>query len=269
VTTFDLADLDDFRPDEIAKNDNRPTPDENMAALESWAEEQLAPFRNDAAYVVFDIETGPRPEDEMKALFHEKTLEEFADGCDKRWKPDTVAVKYEEYKAVAWQQFVEKAALSPITGRVLLVGVLWSEKPLFIDQADERALLESWWDMVDHWLADKVPMIGHDSNRFDLAFLIRRSWHLGVSVPAEVRQGRYWNPLFRDTKEAWTFGDQGHVSLNTLGEFFGCGQKTEGVSGGDFAKLWFGTAEERQLALDYNAQDLRLTAAVAAKMGMV
>jgi hypothetical protein len=61
-----------------------------------------------------------------------------------------------------------------------------------------------------------------------------------------------------------------------LGQFFGVGQKTEGIEGADFAKLWFGTmegmgtpAEQRAKAIEYNDQDLRLTAAIAEKMGMM
>jgi len=78
--------------------------------------------------------------------------------------------------------------------------------------------------------------------------------------------------------EWWACGSRDTVKLNTLGEFFGVGQKTEGVSGKDFSRLWngqmpaeaWGTPEQQRLkALEYNGTDLKLTAAIAAKMGML
>lgn len=276
VTTFDLGDVEESI-ESVATVDKTHSA---MPELEAWADEQLAPRQNANGYVVWDIETGPRPEEELAAIYHEKTLEEFADGCDKRWKPDTVAAKFEEYKVTAWQQFVEKAALSPLTGRVLLIGCLWpwSDEPFYIDHGDEVSILVDWWDIVEQRVADKVPMIGHNSNGFDLPFVLRRSWCLGISVPPDVQQGRYWNPLFRDTMERWNCGARDYAKLDVLGGFFGVGKKTEGVEGKDFAKLWFGQMpaekwgtpeQQRAKALEYNGQDLKLTAAVAAKMGMI
>jgi hypothetical protein len=73
--------------------------------------------------IVWDIETGGLPEEELKKLYHEKSAEEFAADCDKRWKPETVTAKYEEYKVTAWAEFQERAALSAITGRVVAIGL--------------------------------------------------------------------------------------------------------------------------------------------------
>jgi DNA polymerase elongation subunit (family B) len=239
---------------------------DRLETLDEWAEEQLSqPF----GPLFFDIETGPRPEEELRQLYHEKTLEEFSDTCDKRWKPETVAAKFKEYQATAWQEFVSRAALSPTTGRVLLIGALNNGNFRGFGKDDEAANIIAFWDVVAEAMSRKVRIIGHNSNSFDLPFLVRRSWLLGVPVPRETRQGRYWNPLFVDTMEVWGCGSRDFTSLNALGAAFGVGQKTEGVNGGDFAKLWFGSADDRRLAIDYNEQDLRLTAAIAAKMGLM
>jgi hypothetical protein len=237
--------------------------------LETWAEEQLSRPDKSSGPLFFDVETGPRPEEELRAMYHEKTLDEFSATCDKRWKPETVAQKFEEYKATAWQDFVGRAALSATTGHVLLIGVLNNGGFHGFGEDDESANLAMFWDLVVDQMDLLLHIIGHNSNNFDLPYLVRRSWLLGVPVPREVRQGRYWNPLFIDTMDAWSFGAREYTSLNDIGRFFGVGQKTEGICGGDFARLWFGTAEERKAALDYNEQDLRLTAAIAAKMGLV
>ena len=272
LDTFDLGDLIDGEPETV------PAPPVSIE-LNEWADKIVnAGEKLDAVF--YDIETGPRPEDELRQLFREKTEEEFAATCDKRWKPDTVAAKYREYQAKAWGEFVDKAALSPVTGRVLLIGLVkdgdFSGIGNHKEPAVETAVLGLFWLKIAEWLAAKLPIIGHNSNSFDLPFLIRRSWLLGVDVPPEVRQGRYWHPLFRDTMEVWSCGGREYTSLNDLGKAFELGQKTEGVHGRDFHRWWFGTMEgagtpeeQRLKALEYCEQDVRLTAAVAAKMGMM
>jgi len=252
--------------------DDEPTLADKPAesAVEKWADEQLSkPSASGSGPLFFDIETGPRPEEELKQLYHEKTLDEFADGCDKRWKAETVAQKFDEYKASAWQEFVRRAALSATTGRVLLIGLI--RDGLFIPLGDdsEAENIGQFWSLVEDAIATKTRIIGHNSHSFDLPFLARRSWLLGVPIPREVRQGRYWHPLFVDTMDAWQFGAREYTSLNDIGRFFGVGQKTEGFDGKDFAKFWFGSPAERQQAIAYNETDLRLTAAIAAKMGLV
>lgn len=269
-----MTDLFEFDLDIGGDGDNEPDRPPPATTLETWAEEQLAkspPPSPGSGQLFFDIETGGRPDEELRSIYHEKTLEEFAATCDKRWKAETVAAKFEEYRVTAWQEFVRKAALSATTGRVLLIGTLNSGNfHGFGDISDNEAvILVTFWDLVTDALEAKLRIIGHNSNSFDLPFMVRRSWLLGVPVPREIRQGRYWNPLFLDTMEAWSFGAREYTSLNDIGRFFGVGQKTEGVKGGDFARLWFGTEEEHKQALDYNEQDLRLTAAIAEKMGLV
>jgi hypothetical protein len=244
-------------------------PPESPSPLEKWADEQLSKLPVSGP-LFFDIETGGRPEEELRALYHEKTLEKFSATADKRWKPETVAAKFEEYKVTAWQEFVDRAALSPTTGRVLLIGLLNGKfKPLGDGEGEAETIIR-FWDWVDFAIGTKRRIIGHNSAAFDLPFLVTRSWLLGVPVPREIRQGRYWNPLFVDTMEAWFFGERNkYIKLNALGQLFNVGQKTEGFDGKDFAKFWFGTPEEHQQAIDYNETDLRLTAAIAAKMGLV
>jgi hypothetical protein len=277
METFDLFGLSDT-PETAATAATTDSNDvEPRMELEQWAEDQLSRGTSDRP-AFFDIETGPRDEAELRDIYHEKTADEFAADCDKRWKPDTVATKYEEYKVRAWREFVDRAALSPLTGRVLLIGML---QPLghtsYFYEPTEAEFLGLFWEHVEAHLADKRPLIGHNSNSFDLPFLVRRSWYLGVPVPAAIRLGRYWHPLFRDTMEQWNCGARDFVKLNALGKFFGVGQKTEGVNGGDFHRLWFGQMpadqwgtpeQQRAKAIEYNGQDLRLTAAVAARMGM-
>jgi hypothetical protein len=306
---FDLLDVDVDSVQETAEpldTNNQ----ETLAELNQWADEQLA--SGSQAPAIFDIETGPRPLEEIECFYETTEYQPppqlppwdesmFKPGNAKRQellvqKRDEQVAAYTERLAnevteranhkAEWEakeadskaKWFEKAALSPVTGRVLLIGVLVDGKPIFIGGPDEAENLREFWENVDELITAKTSMIGHNSTGFDLPFLVRRSWALGVSVPREVRQGRYWHPLFKDTMEIWNCGGRDYIKLNLLGKIFGVGQKTEGVEGKDFSKLWFGEmpaeqwgtpAEQRAKAIEYNGQDLILTAAVAAKMGMV
>jgi hypothetical protein len=103
--------------------------------------------------------------------------------------------------------------------------------------------------------------------------LIRRSWLLGVDIPDGIFDGnwRYLDRTFVDTMQRWQAGnyrDQ-FVSLDRLGKALGIGGKTEGVDGGDFARLYFGTEEEHAKSLEYLIRDVELTWQVAGRLGVV
>ena len=293
--TFDLTGLDEAPSSSSATATAADRADE----LDAWATGVInqAVTSECSRAVIFDIETGPRPLAEIEHFYQppealppwDDSMVKYGNAKREELRAEKRAEQFAAYqvlldshgpKMLAHKaEWLSKAALSPVTGRVLLIGTLASDdKPLFFDYDDEREILSDFWEATERTLADRIPIIGHNSNGFDLPFLVRRSWMLGVPVPREVRQGRYWNPLFRDTMEVWNCGARDYVKLNALGDCFGVGQKTEGVSGGDFSKLWFGELpfeqwgtpeDQRRKAYEYNAQDLRLTAAIAAKMGML
>jgi hypothetical protein len=74
-----------------------------------------------------------------------------------------------------------------------------------------------------------------------------------------LRQGRYWNDLVVDLREVWQLGDsRAHGSLASICRHLGLGEKAG--NGADFSLLW---NTDRQAAIDYCLQDVRLTQAVA------
>ncbi len=116
-------------------------------------------------------------------------------------------------------------------------------------------------------------LVGANIIQFDLPFLIHRSWILGVDIPSTVCQFGKWgnfDPLFIDIREWWQLGQRNgcESSLDVMARALGCGCKTEGIDGGNFARLWFGTPEERQQATGYLLNDLQLTADVATRLGV-
>lgn len=121
-------------------------------------------------------------------------------------------------------------------------------------------------------------MVGHNIFEFDIPFLIRRSWLLGVEVPDDVMDhtGRYPSKWFIDTANVWRCGSRSaeYIKLDQLAKALGVGGKVvdettgEAMSGKDFARLYFGTSEERGRALDYLAGDVDVTRRVASRLGI-
>jgi len=198
--------------------------------------------------LILDIETGPGPLAKIEPL-----LPPIA--APSNWKDPA---KIEAYLAEKRESLIADAALSAVTGRVLAVGLLRDADPWFITDENEGDLLGKTWRELDCRKAGEsvVTFCGH---RFDLPFLARRSWALGVPVPVWFpRDGRFPRRAFTDLAEVWACGDRSEtISLDRLAKLVGLPGKTG--DGADFARLF---ATDRKAALDYLANDLRLTRAI-------
>jgi len=246
-------------------------------------------------FVTFDGETGPLPDAMLKKLCppfeppahpgkfdpkavkcgnlgHEKAAAKVEAACKAHQvacKEHTTNVKVGEAEHFA--KFKEKAALDATTGRVVAIGLADPAGIRILGDKDEAETLRLWWRDVETYLADHVPMVGFNIKHFDLPFLVRRSWILGVSIPNGVRSGRYWNDLFIDLMEAWQQGERGYVSLDTLCAAFGLpGKVTEvdgvEISGAMFHQLW---ESDREVAIKYLEGDVLLPAELARRMRAV
>ena len=232
---------------------------------------------------VFDVETAPLPESELAALVPPFDPAEVRTGNLK--DPEKIAAKIAEAEVNHRRDFFEKAALDPLTGRVLAIGLLkvtphpgplpsaeregtaGSESQPHLEfqilgHDDEAATLREFWDVCQGEMGRINEMIGFNSHLFDLPFLIRRSWKLRVRVP-RIRRGRYWADEMVDLRDAWQLGDrQARGSLDAIAKHLAVGAKNG--SGADFAKLW---QSDRALAVAYLRNDLELTAKVADVLG--
>lgn len=72
--------------------------------------------------IFFDIETGPLPENELAALMPPFDPSEVKTGNIK--DPEKIAAKIAEAEVNHKRDFIEKAALDPLTGRVVAIGLL-------------------------------------------------------------------------------------------------------------------------------------------------
>lgn len=215
--------------------------------------------------IYFDIETGPLAENELAALLPPFDPAEVKTGNIK--DPEKIAAKLAEAETNHRRDFFDRAALDPLTGRVIAIGLLYPDSGEFvvIGHDDEAATLKEFWQVCQGDMGRINEMIGFNSNQFDLPFLIRRSWKHRVPVPHGIRRGRYWSEQMIDLRDLWQLGDrQARGSLDAVAKHLGVGSKNG--DGKSFAKLW---ETDREKAIEYLRNDLQLTARVAEALGVV
>jgi hypothetical protein len=208
-------------------------------------------------WYTWDIETGPQSDERLAFLMPEfHAPSNYKDAIK-------IAASIKEQEA-AW---VERAALSALTGEVLAIGVLGPTEPTErarIFKGKETDILADFWGL---WQAEAgVNWVGFNIKGFDLPFLAQRSIVQGVPIPGGVMAGRYWSTRFVDLQELWLcYGrDYSGHSLGAVARACGCGIKTG--DGANFAKLW---ATDRAKAMDYLQNDLEITRALGRKLGVI
>lgn len=207
---------------------------------------------------IFDIETGPVPESELA-----RVKPEFV--ANRSYKdPAKIAADLAE-KEAAWR---ENAALSAVTGRVLAIGMMDAFGHITIahDPADEAGVIRRFWLEITNTSPPyrSSSWAGFGIFHFDLPFLIRRSWKLGLRIPP-IRNGRYWSEKFVDLREVWQCGDREcGGSLLSVGRFLDLPEQKTG-SGADFARLYLDETT-RPEAIRYLEQDLKATKALANRL---
>lgn len=251
--------------------------------------------------LIFDIETGPLPDEQLKAFLppfvppkHPGEFDPASVKIGNLKDEAKIAAKVEEARAAHaqaladytitvlqaetdhWLDFVSKAALSPVTGRILAIGYHSTEKQkTAIDGHDgldesETRIIQAFWTQYVKSRKSNRKMVGCNILDFDLPFICRRSLILNVEIPATAFDGRFFDPLFVDVRKLWLFGQHSSScssSLDYIAKALGVGQKTEGITGGDFARLWFGDSDERAKAKAYLTNDLSMTTNVSLRLG--
>lgn len=199
---------------------------------------------------VFDVETRSANPDVLEVFKPEFT----APGNLK--DPEKIRVAIAE-KEREWR---ESAALSALTGEIVVIGWLCGGETKFITGMDsEKALLEDFWHLVKDHIRSGGRIVGFNCHSFDWPYAIRRSFAHRVHVPMDVRQGRYFSDALVDIMDSWTCGSRDprdRISLDNLSKFLGVGKKNG--EGKEFGHLW---ETDREKALAYLANDLQLTKA--------
>lgn len=257
--------------------------------------------------IVFDIETGPLPEPELRAMmapeeppFDPASIKPFdpesvkygnmKDPVKRAEKLEECRAKHAEESANAQANYEKKkaekraeyeaafiggAALNAMTCRILAIGYRPVGGKPIVKHGDgshqaEAELLRHFWAVAENTVEGDGLLIGHNNKSFDLPVIIRRSWLHGIPMPVSLLdRSRYFRPFIVDTMELWQAGNRGaYVKLDDLARFFGVGAKTG--DGALFSKLFLSAdPAERQQAIDYAANDVEMTFQVAAKMGVI
>jgi hypothetical protein len=131
----------------------------------------------------------------------------------------------------------------------------------------ERVLLMGFWEDL---ASRRAPWAGHNIHGFDLPFLMRRSYLLGIDVPRQsLMKGRYFHERFVDTMIMWQCGGRDYVSLDRICKALGIPGKGDECSGKDFHRMFDAGGDDRVKALAYLAHDLEMTLGVAEAMGVL
>lgn len=245
--------------------------------------------------IIFDIETGPLPDELLAARvapfvglphpgeFDMTTVKtgnikdpaKIKEKIDAAREAHEASVRrYESDLAAArdawWSAAKSSAALSPLTGRVLAVGYFSTDtgRTILDVDDDESGMLGRFWGQYTKAKQAGRKMVGHNIHGFDVPFLARRAWMIGYDIPAGVLDRGKWldTTTFVDTMQLWGFGNRDAVKLDTLARAMGAGGKPEGVDGSMFSEL---LKTDPAKAREYLANDLQMTAKVAARMGVV
>lgn len=201
------------------------------------------------SYIVFDIETAPLPNaaDLIGEVEAPGNIKDAA----------KIAAAIEAKKA----KMIEEAALSPLTGQVLVIGVKIGDNPIEYYEGDEVELLARFWEDYRKLRRQSNPLqwVGFNSRTFDWPYLIRRSWAHRLNTPPIFTERGYPLEHLIDLRDRWQLGDrQATGSLNSIAKCFGLDGKSG--NGGEFAKLY---ATDREAALTYLDNDLRITRELA------
>lgn len=182
-------------------------------------------------------------------------------------------VKIQENINAQQIKWLEKAALSAITGRVLAVGMIvmdfsgqdHTEEELILIKGrdgDEREILEKTFAVIRDNL-----IVTWNGFRFDVPFLVRRGWATkAVGVPtSRCIKGVKNDENHVDLMASWCLGVAGEMeSLDSVAQCLGVGKKSG--SGKFFSQLY---KDDPEAAIRYLQQDLRLTRDVAFAMGIL
>lgn len=213
--------------------------------------------------IAWDIETGGFAEEILELSYPNDYKP------PSNWKDPE---KIEEARLKHKGKYFDKAALDPTTSECLAIGLNDGARKWRIGDGnldgEESEIITGFWEFAE---GSQEIFACHNSSGFDLPYLVRRSWLLGIEVPAWVRKGRYWSDKFTDTHEIWQCGQRNEfIELERVAHALGMPGKKLGpdgkpLSGAEFGRLWR-NPETKPLAIEYLDDDLRMTYDVAERI---
>lgn len=173
------------------------------------------------------------------------------------WESDCLKAKEE-----AWEKFVDRAALSPLTGRVVAIGyglkVPGSDvTTIFLDVelARESELLERFWYIITLTGNKNGRAVSFNGHGFDFPFCRRRAWVHDIPTPELVTKYNKYEDWCFDLLEFYKRGGKwgDSISLDNLALMLGTRRKMQGMKGNEFQKA---IIDDPEKALNYLAGDV-------------
>lgn len=182
-----------------------------------------------------------------------------------------------------WKNANDCAALNPLTGQIICIGTSNEKQPLI--NGDETGVLQLFWDMFASHHGE--PFVfwsgsGNPSENFDVDYIIKRSWILGVPVPPSAFDGRYLGRKFVDAAARWLmFKREAFCSLSDAADQLGLfesnpelkkkDKEKDLVTGANFHEFWDGKniasglpeSAQRTFAISYLRNDVEILQAIA------
>lgn len=234
--------------------------------------------------VVYDIETGPRPD----AAEFVRPFNPEAVRCGNLKDPAKLAAKLAEAEAEHAEKALDQAALKGIQAWV--TAIQWQvledgnpcgpiqvayrkdlapNAPASISATDggpvdllpfpsERLMLVSWWNALCEF-EDAPALVGFNCTDFDLPMLGQRSFVNDVRVPV-LFDGSWQTWRQVDLKKVWAFGSRGTTAAGNLDEICRIlGGPGKVGKGDEFSRDLAGDADACKQALRYAAHDIVMT----------
>lgn len=248
------------------------------------------------SYVVFDIETGPLPDEQLSAIvpafdrnsivhpgeFDRASVKvgNLKDPAKIQEKIDLayaahlaeVASYTDRVEAAAkahWSDATSKAALSAITGQVVAIGYRSHKGSAFDCVTEERReadILRAFWQRYESMRQADRHLVGFNIREFDIPYIAQRSIILGLRVPPTLLvQNKWLDPMFIDLRDRWAFCGRPAGTLDQICKACGLGGKPDGVTGAMFATLYADPATRDQ-AMAYLENDLDMTHRLADRL---
>ncbi len=201
--------------------------------------------------LIFDIETEASPE--ALALVPEpKAPKNYKD-------PDKIA----QYVAEKKLELTSNAALDPDLGHIAAIGIrqglYGTSKALLLGDAgipNERVLIGTFWEF---FYASAGMCAGYNILEFDLPFLLRRSFDLGLKPSRQPDMRKWGSSLSLDLYQVLYHGKPGH-GLKWVCKRYGIPNSLDELDGSQFAEMDPATRRE------YVRNDVELTAQLLERM---
>jgi len=218
--------------------------------------------------ITFDIETEALPFERVANMAPESilvdkpdaaTIEAYAEGLPSNWKPETRALKAQEWSAGysaedAQAEWMDDAALDPSRARIYSYSAHQQGETIvrFADDiGGEAALIDEIVRMIGPGFAGP-EVFTWNGIPFDLPFVRARCFYLKLKIPIWKRDETWWDKRFRDLKREmapkWDCPGYKQKSLDYFLRSIGRAPKIG--SGKDFAS-W-----DRAKQIEYATEDV-------------